>query len=101
MKKQSNPLPKGIIRPNPPLPPSAPKLEKEKKPKLEEEKKMIGCKVEKHITVTLTLEEEEALWLKGLVQNPIGCTPDQEPKDQAEMRRRFWEALKDIVYRDI
>lgn len=92
MKKQSNPLPKGIIRPNPPPPPPAPKLEKEKK--------MIGCKVEKRITVTLTLEEREARWLKSLVQNPIGCTMEEEPEEHAEIRRRFWEALHEVDHRD-
>ena len=44
--------------------------------------------------VTLVLNEQEAEWLKGLMQNPIGVMyPQDEPKPDREMRRIFWEAL--------
>jgi hypothetical protein len=44
-------------------------------------------------TVKLTLTMEEALWLKGIVQNPIGTDlHDEDPKDLA-MRQAFWEGL--------
>jgi hypothetical protein len=45
-------------------------------------------------TITLVLNEREAEWLKGLMQNPIGgMDPQDEPEDDREMRRIFWEAL--------
>jgi len=41
-------------------------------------------------TVTLTLSEDEARWLKGALQNPLGTTPDEEdPKDGAIRRTLF------------
>lgn len=43
--------------------------------------------------VILKLEENEAKWLKDLVQNPIGCEPDEEDKDSKEIRKKFWDAL--------
>lgn len=32
------------------------------------------ARVKKDIEITLMLNEKEARWLKGLVQNPIGCS---------------------------
>lgn len=54
---------------------------------------MIKVIVEKQTVVTLTLTEWEALWLKTLVQNPIWPNENHE---QAEMRKRFWEALQEV-----
>lgn len=41
-------------------------------------------------TYTLTMNEDEALWLKGMVQNQIGV---QEEVWDAEMRKRIFFAL--------
>jgi outer membrane protein assembly factor BamE (lipoprotein component of BamABCDE complex) len=52
----------------------------------------------KEIQVTLILDEEEAKWLKSLVQNPLKADTspkafeNEDPKS-AEMRKTFWEAL--------
>ena len=43
--------------------------------------------------ITLKLTEKEAQWLKALVQNPIGCTPEDEGIDEKEIRNAFWMCL--------
>jgi len=92
MKKESNPLPpKGITRPTPPPPPPP-------KTKVSEPQSCIECKVRKYVTFTLVLGEKEAAWLKALVQNPIGCTPEEEPKEFARIRRHFWDALQAVEF---
>lgn len=45
------------------------------------------------ITFTMELTEEEARWLKGMVQNAICCNLKDEPFEQTEMRMKFWDAL--------
>ena len=50
-------------------------------------------KIKKDIKITLTLNENEARWLKGLVQNPLR---DDEPDMFIVYRQRLWNALKDI-----
>ena len=71
--------------------------------------------VDNTITVTLKLSEKEALWLKGVVQNPFHCTIgnmnisdvvedrisrdialETESQENKEMRGVFWEALADV-----
>lgn len=59
-------------------------------------------------TTTLKLNKKEALWLKALVQNPIGCSSirddviqheldrSNELQSDKEMRRKFWDALIDV-----
>lgn len=52
-----------------------------------------------NITVThyrLELTEDEAKWLKGIMQNPLSENEDprfEDPKDAA-MRSKFWDALQ-------
>jgi hypothetical protein len=49
------------------------------------------------IVVTLVLTPEEAAWLAGNMQNPLhGQTPSEESPEDAAMRRKFWEATKDL-----
>ena len=43
--------------------------------------------------IILKLTEKEAQWLKELVQNPIGCTPEEEDLDSREIRNAFWMCL--------
>ncbi len=54
--------------------------------------------IEKTTVVTLKLNEDEALWLRGLVQNPILAyeDPADEPEEETDMRGRFFEALKKV-----
>ncbi len=56
-------------------------------------------KTNRNIHYTLILDEDETIWLKGLMQNPLSCSIDQEnpsedPKDK-EMRQIFWGALQE------
>lgn len=46
----------------------------------------------KHTTVELSLDEEEARWLKGLVQNKL---KDTEPEAEEIIRESFWQALNE------
>lgn len=51
----------------------------------------------KEITIIIELTEFEARWLKGVMQNPITSgDPDNEYIQDSEMRRKFWDVLKDI-----
>ena len=52
-------------------------------------------KVEREETIKfqLTLTPEEANWLKGIMQNPHGCTPQEEDEYNKGMRMKFWNAL--------
>lgn len=48
--------------------------------------------------VTLLLSEEEARWLKGIMQNPFFQYENQsdEPQIDRDMRFKFFEAVEDI-----
>ena len=45
----------------------------------------------------LTLDKEEAVWLKALVQNPL-CAPGSEDPQDNIMRQRFWDALINVSW---
>jgi len=52
-------------------------------------------KTEIKTTYTLTLGEDEAKWLRGLVQNPIHVNNLEDESDiDSKMRHKFWLALK-------
>lgn len=42
------------------------------------------------------LTKEEAQWLRLLVQNPVGSTPDDESPQDAAMRKKFFTAVNDF-----
>ena len=46
--------------------------------------------IKSYVKVTMVLDEDEAFWLKSLIQNPIH--PEESPSD-AKMRKAFWDAL--------
>jgi hypothetical protein len=49
----------------------------------------------KKVTIILELDEEEATWLRQIMQNPINCDhPSQEEIYDGKMRKDFFEALK-------
>ena len=52
--------------------------------------------IENTYIVHLTLNEDEAKWLKGVVQNPIGCTHEDEDIRHAKHRKDLWDALKGV-----
>lgn len=73
--------------------------------------------IDNTIAVTLKLNKKEALWLKGVVQNPFHCTIgtmnisdvvgdeisrgialETESQENKEMRGVFWEALADVKF---
>ncbi len=43
--------------------------------------------------IVLELTEEEALWLRDIMQNPLGMEDDNESKTDKEMRKAFFDAL--------
>ncbi len=43
---------------------------------------------------TLILDDFEAQWLKGYLQNPV-CPPEEELVLDTNMRNRFWELLSE------
>ena len=44
--------------------------------------------------IKLTLSEEEAAWLRGVMQNPLhGDHPADEPEEDRAMRELLWDAL--------
>ena len=53
--------------------------------------------IETKVQTTLVLNEEEAWWLKVLVQNPLWVDhPDDENPTDRKMRETFWKALDGI-----
>ena len=60
---------------------------------------MVAATVNRTITVTLTIPEEAAVWLKGVMQNPLGHQASAhahvpESPYCASMRMAFFNALK-------
>ena len=50
--------------------------------------------IEELYIVHLRLEHAEVKWLKAVMQNPLfDGSPDDEPEDDKEMRKKFWNAL--------
>ena len=53
--------------------------------------------IETQVQTTLVLNEEEARWLKGLVQNPLWVDhPDDENPTEKRIRESFWNALDGV-----
>ena len=51
--------------------------------------------------IKLTLNNEEALWLKSIMQNPLFSeSPEKEDTRDKEMRKIFWKALGGIIQND-
>ena len=49
----------------------------------------------KSIEVTIIMDEIEARWLMGIMQNPIyGQQPDDENQTDRTMRKIFWDVLQ-------
>ena len=52
---------------------------------------------------TIELTEEEARWLKNIVQNPIRCNvcgTMNESEEDSKMREKFWTELGDVNGRE-
>ncbi len=53
-------------------------------------------KTKQTVIVTLTLNEDEARWLKGIMQNPLFVedgNPEKENPVDRKYRQIFWDAL--------
>lgn len=48
-------------------------------------------KTRKEVEVTIIMSEEEAKWLKGVMQNSL---IDDESVADSKMRKMFWETLE-------
>ena len=56
------------------------------------------AKIEKITKITLTLNEEEATWLKNIMQNPLyNERPEDEHPQTKKIRYRFFEILKGVL----
>lgn len=53
------------------------------------------CKKELETKIKFTVTEEEAKWLRNLVQNPmeISTTPGKESEFNLKMRETFWFSI--------
>ena len=54
----------------------------------------MDSRIIKTAVITLELNEEEAKWLRDLVQNPLLYPPEKEPEKDKEFRQTLWEALE-------
>ena len=55
-------------------------------------------KAEVALQVVLTLEEDEAYWLKAVMQNPLfGRKPSEESEKDRDMRKNIFNWLKDAL----
>ena len=55
-------------------------------------------KAELNTQVILTLEEDEAYWLKTVMQNPLfGREPSEESKEDKTMRYDIFNCVNDVL----
>ncbi len=51
------------------------------------------AKVEKRVTLTLTLEHDEVIWLKKVIECPTDYTPQSESNSDIKMRENLFHCL--------
>lgn len=56
---------------------------------------MPKCKKVQTTEYRLSLTAIEAAWLMSLLQNPLGCSLDEENSQDRNMRQNLWNALSD------
>lgn len=50
------------------------------------------------VVYTLEFTQEDAKWLKSVMQNPLNCVnPEDEDHIDKAKRKELWEALSDVV----
>ena len=54
---------------------------------------------EDNVEITLTMTADEAQWLKVIMKNPHGCTPEQEDTYDKKMRILFFNVLQRTIGR--
>ena len=47
-------------------------------------------------TIKLELSKTTAAWLKGMMQNPLYCSPESEPEEDSRARKEIWEGLQGV-----
>ena len=51
--------------------------------------------------MTLTLDHEEAMYLKRVLQNPLGYEkPSDEPPEESLIRSDIWIAINGVTFHD-
>ena len=55
--------------------------------------------VEKSLKVVVELNEREARWLKGQLQNSL-CPPEEESLEDRGFRQELWDALSEVDYEE-
>lgn len=59
---------------------------------------MADAHMTKSVKVTLILNENEAKYLRGMLQNYLGGdNPSDEPVNEHEMRSTIWDCLNDAL----
>ncbi|QKN84750.1 hypothetical protein KNV05_gp088 [Vibrio phage River4] len=56
---------------------------------------MAKATIKKEVTITLTLTQNEATFLRNMLQNPM-CHPDEEEGTVSKMRHELFHALKQV-----
>jgi hypothetical protein len=57
----------------------------------------VNSRIESNVKVILEFTEEEALWLKGVVQNPINLSAGaNEGSHEYDIRIKFYDVLKNV-----
>ncbi|QKN84944.1 hypothetical protein AG74_85 [Vibrio phage AG74] len=56
---------------------------------------MAKATIKKEVTVTLTLTQNEAMFLRNMLQNPM-CHPDEEEGTISKMRHELFHALRQV-----
>ena len=56
-------------------------------------------KLEKKTTYVLRMDHADALWLRGVMQNPLnGLHPEEEDEQDRQHRYEFFEQLKNVPH---
>ncbi len=51
----------------------------------------------KQVVYTLEFTQEDAMWLKSIMQNPLNCmNPEDEHHTDKAKREELWNALNDV-----
>ena len=57
---------------------------------------MAKAEYQRELTVILTLSEAEAVWIKNMVQNPVGTNPEDENEVSSTIRHSLWSTLSEL-----
>jgi len=57
---------------------------------------MAEVKIKRTTNIILSITENEAIWLRNLVQNPIHTSLENELESERRIRESFWKVLKEV-----